>query len=220
VKSAEGALASALPTGEVRTDTDFRLAVFGLARHLKAVPELRDQEASKLKPWVREWYEQAAGHLGNRTFTDTYAEFVPAWKAVIHAADDDPVKLAWDIAREQPLPRVAEEYGDPRIGRLIVLCRNLQHENELHGRRTGFSLSGYQAEKLLGVSQTTAAKWLGVLVEDGILEVTDKGGGFRGGRRMAREYRLASPGGAVEDLDLEPRDEPGGTWDGEPDVRF
>jgi hypothetical protein len=44
---------------------------------------------------------------------------------------------------------------------------------------------------LLDITQPTAAKWLVMLVEDGILEITSLGGGFRGGRRMAREYRMA-----------------------------
>jgi hypothetical protein len=109
---------------DVHTDRDFRLAAFNLARHLKAVPALRD-----------------------------------------------------------------------RVGRLIGLCRQLQHENEYGGRGAGFCLSGYVAAKLLKVSQRTAAAWLAMLVADGVLEVVDVGGGFRGGRRMAREYRMAEPAG-------------------------
>jgi hypothetical protein len=41
VMTPEAALAAALPAGDVHTDQDFRLAVFTLARHLKAVPGLR-----------------------------------------------------------------------------------------------------------------------------------------------------------------------------------
>jgi hypothetical protein len=48
--------------------------------------------------------------------------------------------------------------------------------------------------KLFGVSQPTTAAWLTMLVADGVLEVVDAGGGFRGGRRMAREYRMAESG--------------------------
>jgi hypothetical protein len=51
--------------------------------------------------------------------------------------------------------------------------------------------------KLFGVSQPTAAAWLAMLVEDGVLEVVDAGGGFRGGRRMAREYRMAELAGGL-----------------------
>jgi hypothetical protein len=191
VKSDGEALAAALPTGDVHTDRDFRLAVFGLARHLKAVPELRDRAAAELRHLIRQWHEQAVGHLGNRTATDTYAEFVSAWKAVRFAAGDDVIKLAWDVVARQPPPPEADAYDDARVGRLIALCRQLQHENELSGRGAHFFLGGRVVAELLKVTQPTAAKWLAMLVEDGILEITDPGGGFRGGKRMAREYRMA-----------------------------
>jgi hypothetical protein len=181
----------ALPEGKVETDKDFRLAVFRLARHLKAVAELRDRAASGIKALVRRWQELAAEHLGGRTFVDVYAEFVGAWQAVRHAAGDDAVKLAWDIALTEPLPPAAAGYDDERVGRLIGLCYKLQRENEIIlGSGHGFFLSGRVVAKLLRITQPVAANWLKMLVEDGILEVTNPGGGFRGGRRMAREYRV------------------------------
>jgi hypothetical protein len=193
VSTAERALAAALPTRDVRTDRDFRLAVFTLARHLKAVPELRDRPASALRPLVQEWHQQAGARLGGRTFTDTYAEFVGAWKGVRFAAGDDVVKLAWEVSSTQPPPPVAANYDDLRVGRLIGFCRQLQRENVFNGRGARFALSGYVVAGLLKVSQRTAAAWLAMLVEDGVLEVVDAGGGFRGGRRLAREYRLVDP---------------------------
>jgi hypothetical protein len=60
----------------------------------------------------------------------------------------------------------------------------------LAGRGAWFALSGYTVEKLLGIGQRTAARWLAMLVEDGFLVVTKAGGDFRAGRRMAREYRV------------------------------
>ena len=47
----------------------------------------------------------------------------------------------------------------------------------------------------LGVTQPTASLWLGLLVDKGIITVAGPGGGFRGGRRMAREYRIAGGSG-------------------------
>jgi hypothetical protein len=220
VKSEGEALVAALPAGGVSQDNDFRLAVFALARQLKAVPRLRDCEAPELKRLVRHWYGQAAGHLGGRTFAEVYASFIPAWGAVIHPAGDDPVKLAWDIVSRRPLPPEAEEYGDARVGLTIALCRQLQHQNEITARREGFFLRGYQLAELLGVKQPTAAKLLAMLVEEGHLEVIEDGGGFCGGHRMAREYRVAPPGWSAEESDLEPRDEADGAWGGEPDAPF
>jgi hypothetical protein len=182
---------AALPAKVLESDQDFRLAVFHLARELKAVPELRDRPAKDLKPHVRKWYDRARDRLGDRTFADTYARFVGAWASVIYAAGDDVVKLAWEMALQQPPPPEAVEYDDARIGRLMGLCIQLQQENELAGRGAWFALSGYTVEALLGVSQRHASTWLKMLVEDDFLTITKPGGNFRGGRRMAREYRLA-----------------------------
>jgi hypothetical protein len=181
---------AALPAGEVRTDHDFRLAVFNLARHLKRVPELRDRPAKDLRPWVQQWHQRAGGRLGGRSFVETYSQFIGGWKGVRYAAGDDVVKLAWEFAQQQPPPPEAADYDDPRIGQLLNLCRHLQRQNEMDGPGGRFYLSGRVAGTLLGVSQPTAAKWLKMLDADGLLEVADPGGGFRGGRRMAREYRV------------------------------
>jgi hypothetical protein len=234
VISAEQALAAALPTGDIDTDAGFERAVFGLARRLKGVPELRGRPAADLRPLVRRWHEQAAGRLkwpkdtagnaaarsGRRwSAVDAYAEFARAWKA---ARGDDAVKLAWASVSRQPLPPEADVY-DERIGRLVALCRELQRQNELSGRGDQFFLSGYTVARLFDVSQPTAAKWLNMLVEDGVLEiietaehhdddalVADDADGHprdkpkpRHGHRMARTYRMASPG--------EPRDDAGRT---------
>jgi hypothetical protein len=152
-----------------------------------------DQKAPALRPLVRQWYEQSGGYLGDRTFTDIYAEFVSAWKAVIYAAGDDVVKLAWELVSREPPPPEAAQYDDPRVGMLIALCRQVQHENKLSSRRDHFYLSGRKVADLLGVTQPTVAKWFNMLVEDGILEIIDHGGEFQGGRRMARIYRMAEP---------------------------
>jgi hypothetical protein len=187
----EAAQAAALPAEDVGTDRAFRLAVFGLARHLKAVPELRDRKASELRPLVHQWHQQAASRLGGRTATDGYAQFVVAWKAVRFAAGDDVVKLAWELVQRQPVE--ATGYGDERIDTLIALCRAIQRENEFNGHGARFALSGYVVARLFGVSQPTTAAWLAMLVADGVLEVVDAGGGFRGGRRLAPAYRRVDP---------------------------
>jgi hypothetical protein len=191
VKSAEWALAAARPTVAVHTDHDYRLAVFNLARHFKAVPELRDRTVAALRPMVKQWHESAAEHLRSRLLTDTYAEFGRAWKAVRDPAGEDVVQRAWDIAQIVTPPPEAAMYDDVRVRRLVSLCRQLQFENDRDNRRTGFYLSGRKAAKLLGVKQPTVANWLAMLVDDSILEVIEAGGGFKGGRRMARCYRMA-----------------------------
>jgi hypothetical protein len=181
---------AALPARAVGTECEFERAVFKLAKHLKAVGGLRDQPAKELKPLVRLWYDRAAGRLAGRSFTEVYAEFIGAWQGVRHAAGDDVAKRAWELAQQQPPPPAGANYDEPKVGLLINLCRQLQHENERSGWGAGFALSGYVAAKYLGVSQRTAANWLKMLVADGVLDVTAAGGNFRDGVRLAREYRV------------------------------
>jgi hypothetical protein len=176
---------AALPAGDVRRDEDFRLAIFHLARHLKGHRELALKPASEVKQLVRDWHDLARPRIGGRSITKTWLQFASAWPAVRHAVGDDMVTLAWDKVQSQPPPPEANDYDDDRIGRLIALCRHLQAE---HGGDR-FFLSGYRVAELFEVTQPTAAKWFKMLEADGILEVVDPGGGFRGGRRQARSYR-------------------------------
>jgi hypothetical protein len=140
VISGESAVLRALPAVEVQADRDFRLAVFNLARHLKAVPELRERKAADLRPLVQQWHRQAAGRLGGRAATDAYAQFVLAWKGVRFAAGDDVVKLAWELVQRQSVE--ATGYGNERIDRLVALCRTIQQENECNGGPARCALSG------------------------------------------------------------------------------
>jgi hypothetical protein len=189
-KSAGEAVRAALPSAALELDADFRRVVFGLARQLKAVPEFRHEPIGAVRGSVQAWFDQARQFLPGRSFTDVWAEFVAGWKKVRYAAGDDPVTRAWETIQGQPAPPEAEQYDDARIGRLIALCRQLQHD----GGGGSFYLSGERAGELFGVTQPVAAKWLAMLVADNVLEVVDQGGGFRGGRRTARQYRMATAG--------------------------
>ena len=185
-KSAEEVVLAAVPAVEVRADQDFRLAVFALARRLKAAPDLQNRPVGEMRVWTERSHREARSVLAGRTFTDVWTEFVAAWDRVRTAAgEDDPVTLAWRAIQDQALPNGAENYDDPRVGLLIALCRRLQSD----AGGDCFFLSGERAGELLGVTQPTAAKWFGMLVADEVLTVVDAGGGFRGGRRMARSYR-------------------------------
>jgi hypothetical protein len=175
-------------TREVESDRAFQFAVFNLARHLKGVEELRWLPGVRLKPWVESWYRKVGHCLSRWDFASVYGRFLSAWTTVKRPAGDDVVKDAWEAIQGQPLPKEADAYDDPRFGLLMALCRQLQGVNERNGRDY-FALSGYVAAKYLGVSQRTVADWMKVLVAEGLLDVVSEGGNFRGGRRMAREYR-------------------------------
>src|SRR5262249_22494060 len=155
---------AALPARAVGTEREFQLAVFKLAKHLKAVEELRGRPAKELKPLVQEWYDRCRDRLAGRSFTEVYAELIGAWSGARSAAGDDVVKLAWELAQQQPPPPEGANYDEPKVGLLINLCRQLQQENARSGWGAGFALSGYVAATYLGVSQRTVANWLKMLV--------------------------------------------------------
>lgn len=181
----ESWLKEVLPEAKLKYDSDFRLAVFHLARYLKST-DCRNHEAAQLKPFVKEWQEAAGSLLAGRTFTDVYSTFVGCWATVHTPYKEDVVAKAWAAVQEAGAEPTG--YDDSRVDLLAALCRELQ--------RVGggqFFLSGRTAASLLAVTQPTASQWLNMLVADGILEVVATGGGFKGGRRQAREYRIASP---------------------------
>ena len=69
------------------------------------------------------------------------------------------------------LPTVALQYEQPELRMLVALCRELQ-------RAAGdgpFWLACRTVERLLGVGRVTAWRWLGLLVDDKILYLVEKG---------------------------------------------
>jgi hypothetical protein len=180
----EMAITLALPTELVKTDKDFRLAVFRLARHLKGVaPSLLD---SQLRPLVQRWHGLASRFLQGRTFVDTWSEFLPGWPKVRHPVGDGQVERSWLAANSLPPLPQASQYDDPRIGVLMTLCSQLQKAN---GNQS-FSLGYRTVGQLFGISHTHGGNWLTMLVKDRFLEIVEAGGGFKGGQRTARTYRL------------------------------
>jgi hypothetical protein len=185
VISAGEAVRRALPAEPLVGDREFRLAVFGLARRLKAVPEFSAAELPGLRATVGRWYTLARPHLEGRTFTDVWAEFTDAWPAVRYASGNGPVEAAWAAALAGPPPPEAGNYDDARVGLLIAFCRQLQAENG-----ETFFLGGRTAAELLGVTQPTAAKWLKMLAADRLLRVVKAGSQVD---HLATEYTVRPP---------------------------
>jgi len=156
--------------------------VFELARGLKAVPELADADVGELKPYVRQWHKLSIDHIATKPFTETWIDFLKAWPRIRYPKGEDPMTAIFERATQQSLPEVAEDYDQDELRLLVALCRELQ-------RSAGggpFYLSCRTAGRLLGVDYSTANRWLFLMANDGILEVTEPGD--RAKRKAAR-YR-------------------------------
>jgi hypothetical protein len=106
------------------------------------------------------------------------------------ASADDFLLAALDAAK-QSSPEAARKYRSPGIRLLVSLCAELQRQAQ--GRP--FFLGCRSAGALLGVPYGRAAKWLRVLVMDGVLRLVSVGSRGTG---KASEYLYApTEGGEV-----------------------
>jgi len=156
--------------------------VFELARGLKAVPELADAAAGTLKPYVQQWHRLSVEKIKTKPFTETWIDFLKAWPRVQYPKGADPMTVIFERAAQQTLPDVAEDYDQDALRLLVALCRELQRS----AASGPFYLSCRTAGRLLGVDHTTANRWLFLMINDGILEVTEPG---ERAKRKAARYR-------------------------------
>lgn len=157
--------------------------IFYFVRKLKAIPSLAGADHRSLRPIVQEWHQQALPRIGTKSFDETWADFGYAWHNAKYPAGDGPIMDIYRRALIQPLPSIAQSYETPTVKSLIALCRELQRST---GKKP-FFLACRTAGELLGISYVYAAKWLRMLVDDGVLKlVTHKG------PHSAAEYRYLS----------------------------
>lgn len=164
-------------------------AIFTFARLLKAHPDLADAAAAKLRMYVLAWHNAAEPRTsGEHSFDDTRADFMYAWERIKYPAGSGPVAEALARADQAEPPQCAQGYADT-TRRLIAWCRELQGING----SGPFFLAGRVAAELLGIDRDRAAKLLGLLCADGVLERINKG---RTGRASEYRYRgdaIAAP---------------------------
>ncbi|MEO1277632.1 MAG: hypothetical protein AAFV77_01600, partial [Planctomycetota bacterium] len=154
-------------------------AVFRFARRVAAHPELRGLDSRSLVPIVRQWYEAAVDVIATKDFDATRADFMHAWQRIrvpygMGMAD------ALEVAKGASDPPCANAYDEPATRLLVRLCRELQ-------TRFGdgpFFLGCREAGGAIGLDRDTASRRLGLLVCDGVLELTRKGH-----RGRSSEYR-------------------------------
>jgi hypothetical protein len=177
------AVARCIPTGPGSR----RAKLFELARRLKFLPEFVGLPATKidfLKPFLRQWWKKAKRRTSGKhpRFWQSWRDFVFGWEEarVPYGAT---MRAIREKAESGPPPKVAvEKYGEGSLRTLLAaLCRELQR---FHGDKA-FPLSGRMAAELLGVSPTQAWRWIGQLVQAGIIVPVKK---YPRGKRQATEY--------------------------------
>jgi hypothetical protein len=152
-----------------------------LARALKGIPALADADADSLRPIVKQWHTLALPHIETKDFTETWIDFLQAWPRV-KIPKGATMEAVMQKALELPPPKIAEQYEDGPIRRLIALCRQLASQ----GNGGTFYLSCRTAGELLGVSHVQANRWLFLLDHDKVVKQVSKG---ERGKRQAAEYR-------------------------------
>lgn len=145
--------------------------LFDLVRRLKAIPELAEAPGRDLEPIVRQWHKLALSTIRTRDYYVTLSEFLTAWDSVRFPEGCDAMAIMLAATEQEELPACAVPFEDPRMRRLIAICRVLQR----HAGDGEYYLSCRKAGELLGISHKTAAIWLRLLEQLGIIRTERKG---------------------------------------------
>lgn len=143
---------------------------FQLARELRAIPKLATSPVENLKPYVRQWYNQALPVIGTKDWETVWWEFEGAWKDVQFPAGEAVADQCFEEAMKAEPPECAAKYESHKLRLLVGLCYQLQKaKGELP-----FFLSCRTAARLLGIDEKTASLWLRGLCGDDVLKVMEK----------------------------------------------
>jgi hypothetical protein len=147
-----------------------------LARAVKAL-EIQDGPLSNDQRLAifAQWYERASAAnvlKAGQTEEDYMMEFLNAYRKAKYPLGSLAIGRAWKRAHESPPPPEAIRFRNPQTRLLVVLCRELQTE----AGGEPFYLSSRVAQRLLGQeTHSTAATWLGAMVQLGILAIAKDG---------------------------------------------
>ena len=175
-KLARDAIDATVPEGPGRRHHQ----LFIFARRLKSIPALADLDAEQLLPIVKTWHKEALSRIATKAFDESWFDFRYAWEHVERASNEGPIAMTYARAIQQDPPRCSLRYEQEALRRLVSLCRELQAE----AGDKPFFLAGRTAAELIGVEHRTAARWLQMLRQDGVLELV-----CAGSRHKASEYR-------------------------------
>jgi hypothetical protein len=183
----ENAIARTLPTGPGQRNGK----IFELARALKSL--VPDADRADLREIIQHWHRLATPAIRTKGFTTTWSDFTNAW-ANIRVPKGAVLSAIITRAASSPPPRAAVAYDLPAMRQLIAICAALQ---SYHGPGRAWPLSCRVAGEAVEVGHDTAARWLKLLVADGVLELVRRAGPK--GSRLASEYRYASPLGCANE---------------------
>jgi len=177
----EKAISSTLPSRGGQRNR----AIFEFARHLQGIPGLADLHVDTLKPFVRQWHNEALSVIRTKPFGETWIDFLKAWPRVKWPKNEEFMPMILERSQANPL----DGYDDPRIGVLAGICR------ELHKVVDGcFYLATRAAGELLHVSPMTISRWLFLLEHDGLIRTVEKGGTPENPRKASRFVYLGPDG--------------------------
>lgn len=141
--------------------------LFDFARSLRGIATLASASLEVLEPIVRRWHQVALPVIRTKEFSESWADFLNAWDRVKFAEGDGIVKSAWEKAQRGEIPAEAQKYDSESIQRLAALCLELQR---MHGEGRKFFLATRTAALLLNRDHSDVAKWLNMLVREGMLK--------------------------------------------------
>jgi hypothetical protein len=149
----------------------YQRCVFKLARELKALPHLQDADPAARRDIVVRWQKLAESVIGEKPREEVAIDFLRGWERVRFPGGTGPLFALRDRARDASPPLWAQNYDQPELQLLVAVCRELQ-KNAGDG---AWFLSCRTAGELVGVRHDRAARWLYLLVEDGVLTLIRKG---------------------------------------------
>lgn len=155
--------------------------IFALARGLRFECALADAPMPELKKIVKRWFEIARPKIGTQDFTDSWSDFVHAWKRVKTPLSQCAINVAWKSVQSGNMPPEADQYDREEVRRLVALCWHL-------GRNGEFYLSMSKAASLLNVKPMMICRWLKMMQADEVLTLVKPGT-----RHTAAHYRWTAP---------------------------
>jgi len=168
------AIEANLPSNEAISRKAAQRALFTLARALKGIFGLAGVPPKVLSEIAVRWYARAKNcpALAGYAIDDVRLDLIEGFRKVKYAAGAGPIEECFARAKRQPVPAVALEYEQPEVRLLVALCIELQRNA---GDGEPWPLACRIAGPLLGVSHETAARWLRLLIFDGVLELMSEG---------------------------------------------
>ncbi len=151
--------------------------IFRLACYLKSLYPAAS--ADDLAPIFRRWHRLALAGIRTKNFEESWVDFKVAWKKSTYPYGASLESALADLPEAPPF-LIRDNYG-PRTQQLIRICLALQR----FAGKTPFFLGCRKAGELLGVSHTSAANFLQMLVDDSILRLVTKGSG-----QLASRYEI------------------------------